>query len=392
MKILIANKYYYNRGGDCVASMALEKLLKAKGHEVAFFSMQYAKNFKSDWASYFPSEVNFQAPDWRGKVNALARIISSSEVKSKFSLLLDRFNPDVVHLNNIHSQLSPVIGEIAHRRNIKVVWTMHDYKLVCPNYTCLHDGKVCSLCVDSHNPVHVLRTKCMKGSLPASVVAYLEALVWNAGRLDANTNCFIAPSQFLATMMIKGGFAPEKIKVVSNFINQDLPSTCEDKGDYYVYVGRLSEEKGLQTLLSAARSLPFELRIIGDGPLRGLLPDDDPNIKYLGFKSWDELAPIIQKAKFVVVPSEWYENNPLSVIESQSLGTPVLGAEIGGIPEMIRVPECGMLFESGNKNDLMDKIKLMFSRSFNYKAIAEETKMRFSADRYYKEIIKIYEQ
>lgn len=392
MRILIANKFYYNRGGDCIASMALEKLLKDKGHDVAFFSMQYAQNFESEWELYFPSEVCFQTSGWKGKAKALTRILSSKEVRRKFTSLLDQFKPDVVHLNNIHSQLSPIIGEIAHRRNIKVVWTMHDYKLICPNYKCLHNGKVCSLCVKDRNPIHVLKTKCMKGSFAASTMAYLEALVWNANRLERNTDCFIAPSHFLADLMIKGGFPSDKINVVPNFINHELPSGLPEKEDYYVYIGRLSEEKGLHTLLQVAESLPYELHIVGDGPLKGMLPNCSSHIQFLGFKNWNQLVPIAQKAKFLVVPSEWYEVFGLSNIEAQCLGTPVLGADIGGIPETIDVPSCGMLFEAGNKIDLEDKIKLMFERSFNYKRIAEVAKERFSADNYYKEIIKIYEQ
>ena len=392
MRILIANKFYYNRGGDCIASMALEKLLKDKGHDVAFFSMQYAQNFESEWESYFPSEVCFQTSGWKGKAKALTRILSSKEVRRKFTSLLDQFKPDVVHLNNIHSQLSPIIGEIAHRRNIKVVWTMHDYKLICPNYKCLHNGKVCSLCVKDRNPIHVLKTKCMKGSFAASTMAYLEALVWNANRLERNTDCFIAPSHFLADLMIKGGFPSDKINVVPNFINHELPSGLPEKEDYYVYIGRLSEEKGLHTLLQVAESLPYELHIVGDGPLKGMLPNCSSHIQFLGFKNWNQLVPIAQKAKFLVVPSEWYEVFGLSNIEAQCLGTPVLGADIGGIPETIDVPSCGRLFEAGNKIDLEDKIKLMFERSFNYKRIADVARERFSADNYYKEIIKIYEQ
>ena len=269
---------------------------------------------------------------------------------------------------------------------------MHDYKLICPNYKCLHNGKVCSLCVKDRNPIHVLKTKCMKGSFAASTMAYLEALVWNANRLERNTDCFIAPSHFLADLMIKGGFPSDKINVVPNFINHELPSGLPEKEDYYVYIGRLSEEKGLHTLLQVAESLPYELHIVGDGPLKGMLPNCSSHIQFLGFKNWNQLVPIAQKAKFLVVPSEWYEVFGLSNIEAQCLGTPVLGADIGGIPETIDVPSCGMLFEAGNKIDLEDKIKLMFERSFNYKRIAEVARERFSADNYYKEIIKIYEQ
>ena len=123
MNILIANKFYYNRGGDCIASIALEQLLKAKGHRVAFFSMQHPQNFPSEWSEFFPSNVDFQAGGISSKLKAAGRIFGAGEVRSRFLKLLDRFKPDVLHLNNIHSQLSPVIGELAHQKGIKVVWT-----------------------------------------------------------------------------------------------------------------------------------------------------------------------------------------------------------------------------------------------------------------------------
>ena len=189
MKILIANKFYYNRGGDCVASLALEKLLKEKGHEVAFFSMQYPLNYHSRWEQYFPSTIDFQTKKLTGKIAAATRMFYSAEVKKKFVALLNDFKPDVVHLNNIHSQLSPLIGEIAHNNGIKVIWTLHDYKLLCPRYDCLRNGKtVCEDCfVDKTN---VLKNKCMKNSLFASYIAYKEAMCWTRERLEACTDAF----------------------------------------------------------------------------------------------------------------------------------------------------------------------------------------------------------
>ena len=138
MKILLANKFYYRRGGDCVHTLNLEQLLKAHGHEVAVFAMDYPENLETQWSKYFPSEVKFKLGT--GMIEALMRPFGTREVQRKFNALLDDFHPDVVHLNNIHSQLSPVIAEMAHERGIKVVWTLHDYKLLCPRYDCLRNG------------------------------------------------------------------------------------------------------------------------------------------------------------------------------------------------------------------------------------------------------------
>lgn len=159
MKIVLVNKFYYRRGGDCIYMLNLEHLLKEHGHDVAVFAMGFPENLDTPWKKYFPSEVKFKPGP--GMIEAFMRPFGTSEVKKKFTALLDDFQPDVVHLNNIHSQVSPVITEIAHSRGIRVVWTLHDYKLLCPRYDCLRNGeKVCEACfTDKHK---VMEYKCMK--------------------------------------------------------------------------------------------------------------------------------------------------------------------------------------------------------------------------------------
>lgn len=390
-RILIANKFYYNRGGDCVISIALEKLLKEKGHKVAFFSMQHPNNFDCPWNEYFPSYIDFQSHKIINIAKSINRLYHDHEVKKKFKKLIHAFKPDIVHLNNIHSQLSPIIGEIAHKENIKVIWTLHDYKLICPSYSCLRNGKPCELCV-SNGINNVLYKKCMKNSLPASALAYIESCYWHRARLNNNTDLFIAPSTFMKNMMIKGGFPATKIRVLSNFTNRDLPTSTIGKENFYCYVGRLSTEKGVKTLIKVAKQLPYHLKIIGDGPLKDeLLDEKSDNIEFVGFKEWNEFRQIVGQAKFVIMPSECYENNPLSVIEALSLGTPVLGANIGGIPELIN-EQNGMLFEAGNADDMREKIEHMFDKVFNYTDICTAAREKYSAESYYRKLIEIYEQ
>lgn len=387
MKILLSNKFYYRRGGDCIYMLNLEQLLKEHGHEVAVFAMDYPENLDTPWKKYFPSNMN--------KLMALTRPFGSQEVKRKFGRLLDDFNPDVVHINNVHTQLSPVIAELARKRCIRVVWTLHDYKLLCPRYDCLRDGKeICEKCFGGDKtPCKIYR--CMKGSRLASEVGYREAVMWNRERLEACTDLFICPSGFMAEKMAQGGFRKEKLKVLCNFIDtKKCRKDNYDKEDYYCYVGRLSHEKGVATLIEAAARLPYRLKVIGGGPLSEELKIKNEqlkgNVEFLGFRQWDDIKNIVGKARFTVIPSEWYENNPLSVIEAQCLGTPVLGARIGGIPELIDEGRNGMTFESGNTNDLTEKIKTMFDVKFDYKGIADVAMKHYNAENYYKEIMKIY--
>ena len=387
MRILLSNKFYYRRGGDCIYMLNLEHLLRAHGHEVAVFAMDYPENIDTLWRKYFPRNMS--------RLMALTRPFGSHEVRRKFNKLLDDFRPEVVHLNNIHTQLSPVIAELAHRRGIRVVWTLHDYKLLCPRYDCLRDGKtVCELCFGGDKtPCRTYR--CMKGSRLASEIGYREAVMWSRPRLEECTDLFICPSRFMAEKMAQGGFRKDKLRVLCNFI--DVEKCRKDdyaKDDYYCYVGRLSHEKGVGTLVEAAARLSYKLKVIGGGPLLEQLKIKNEqlkgNVEFLGFKQWEEIKEIAGRARFTVIPSEWYENNPLSVIETECIGTPVLGARIGGIPELIEEGVSGMTFESGSADDLTEKIKAMFAAKFDYKAIVDVAMKRYNAENYYDEIMKCY--
>lgn len=390
MRILLANKFYYARGGDCICTINLKELLKKNGHEVAIFAMDFPENIQTPWSKYFPSEIRFKSGV--GMIEAFTRPFGTSEVERKFNMLLDDFHPDIVHVHNIHSQLSPIIVELAHQRGIKVVWTLHDYKLLCPRYDCLRNGtEVCEECFA--DKYRVVEYKCMKNSRIASVLAYWEAMKWNRQRLEASTDVFLSPSSFLAEKMKQGGFDKSKIHILCNFI--DVEKTIKhayNKQDYYCFIGRLSHEKGVATLVKAARRLPYKLKIIGGGSLMDELKTlaTGTDIEFLGYKQWSEIKELVGCARFSVIPSEWYENNPLSVIEAQCLGTPVLGACIGGIPELIEEGKSGMLFEPKNIVDLKKKIEAMFAHTFDYETLAKSSQKRYSADTYYKRLMKIY--
>lgn len=224
-----------------MCTINLEELLKSHGHEVAIFAMQHPDTLPTPWSWYFPSEVKFKPGP--GMIEAFLRPFGTREVKNKFNALLDDFQPDVVHLNNIHSQLSPLIAELAHQRGIKVVWTLHDYKLLCPRYDCLRDGKkACEECFT--NKHKVLEYKCMKGSAVASLLAYKEAMKWNRERIEKCTDIYLCPSRFMANKMTEGGFSHDKIHKLCNFIDvEKCRKDSYSKEDYYCFIGRLSHEK-----------------------------------------------------------------------------------------------------------------------------------------------------
>jgi glycosyltransferase involved in cell wall biosynthesis len=384
MKILLCNKFYYFRGGDCTCVLNLEQLLKNYGHKVAIFSMQYPSNLTNEWNKYWPNNMNIP--------NVFIRPFGSHEVIKKFTTILDEFHPEIVHLHNIHTQLSPIIAQISHEKGIRVVWTLHDSKLVCPCYTCMRKGKWCTECFTDKKAV--IKHRCMPGGLLGSIIGYLEIMKWNPQKLQKYTDLFLPPSQFMADTCIAGGYDASKFRVLCNFIDESkVKNPCFEKEDYYVFLGRLTKVKGIETLCKAANDLPYRLIVVGGGELKAELNKQYArykHIEFVGQKNWEELRPILEKARFMVIPSEWSENNPLSVIESQSLGTPVLGANIGGIPELIQEGMNGMTFESGNIKDLKNKIQKMFDTVFDYKKIAQNAIEKYSSETYYNKLMEYY--
>lgn len=398
-RVLLVNKFYYRRGGDCVCVLNLERMLRERGHEVAVFAMQYPENLPSEWSSYWPEEVSF-AGGIGGKLSAMGRTLGVGDVVRNFKRLLRDFKPDVVHLHNVHSYLSPVVGRLAHDAGARVVWTLHDYKLGCPSYSCLRDGRPCELCFTDKK--QVLLNRCMKGSLAGSGLAYAEALRWNAGRLSGFTDRFICPSAFMARKMAAAGFDSNRLEVLCNFISDDSVEAIRahaadaaksaDQKPYYCYVGRLSDEKGVDTLLQAAAELPYELLVAGDGPLADELKSryrTNTNIRFLGRLDGKGVASLLASARLSVLPSECYENNPLGIIESLCAGTPVVGAAIGGIPELID-ESSGRTFASGSKDELKEAIREVWEGDFDRASIAANAQRRFSADAYYPRLLELY--
>lgn len=384
MHILLSNKFYYPRGGDCIYTMSLEKMLKSHGHNVAIFTMQYPDNETSEWSKYWPSEMT--------KAKALTRPFGDSETKEKFAALLDNFHPDVVHLNNIHTQLSPVVAEIAHKCGIRVVWTLHDSKLACPCYTCMRNGKWCEECFS--DKLAVVKHRCMPGGIIGSLIGWREMKKWDSRRISQNVDKFIAPSQFMKDTVVRSGYNPDKFNVLCNSIDlSKVQNPSLEKSEHYIFVGRLSEVKGIKTLCKAAANLPYKLIVVGGGDLLDELKQQYSNcnnIEFLGQQSWEQFRPLLEGARFMVLSAEWSENNPLTIIESQSLGTPVLGARIGGIPELIDEGINGMTFTSGDVNDLTEKIRLMMSSTFSYSDIAASAQKKYSAEAYYDKLMEIY--
>lgn len=397
-RVLLVNKFYYPRGGDCICMINLEALLRRLGYEVAVYAMSYPQSLPSPTARYFAPEVSFSGGA-KDKLRAACRLFGWGDIKNSFRKILNDFRPDIVHFHNIHSYLSPVVVKLAKEHGCRTVWTLHDYKLLCPSYSCLCKGVICEACFADRT--QVLRRKCMKGSLSASALAYGESLWWHREKLQRWVDAFVCPSSFMAQKMRACGYDYTKLTVICNFIEQDkldFLQTVEDNTEgqsvpYYCYVGRLSKEKGVDMLLEVAATLPYPLYVAGTGPLAAALQEEYgrlENIFFLGHLSSEGVVGLVKQARAMVIPSVWYENNPLSVIESLCMGTPVIGAEVGGIPELIREGD-GRLFRMGDKEELATAIsEEMESMKYERKAIAQRAQTRFSEMRYWTELKRVY--
>lgn len=372
MKILMCNSFHYLRGGAERCFFELTELLRAEGHSVIPFCMEHERNLPSDYSDYFFSHIDFpttlEKPGIGPKVTVLERVIYSREANQKIRRLIEATKPDIAHIHGIAHETSPSILPAIKSYGIPIVQTLHDYKLVCPNTTFMAEGSVCEAC-KGHKYYNVVRHRCKRGSLAASLLAGIEAYSHHFTQIyEKNVDLFISPSQFLKEKVEEFGLQTPVVHL-PNFINMDEFVPTEEIGDYFVFCGRLVQQKGIRTLVEAMKEIKeSHLFIAGDGELEGELrayvaEHDINNVTFLGHLSKAEIIPLVQKAAFMVTPSEWYENNPMSVIEAFASGTPVIGARIGGIPELVIDGETGFLFEPGNVNELVERInKLLENR------------------------------
>ena len=364
LRILSVNKYYRPKGGAETIYLGEMEQLREAGHHVVPFSMKDEQNLPSDYAHFFVDNVNYEKPGLSNKIIASSKILYSFEARSKISSLLDQESFDIAHLHNIYHQLSPSILGALKKRNIPVVASLHDLKMVCGNYKMYVNGEVCERCKGGKH-YQLLLNRCTKGSLAGSLVNTLEMYLHQAARLYSQIDLFIAVSHFYRDKLIEFGIDENKIVYLPSFVAVDKHRVAEPAGDYVLYFGRLSEEKGIDTFIDAAAMNPQVPHwIVGTGPEEQALKaqaDENgaDNIRFLGFQSGDKLQQLVSEALAIVVPSRWYENSPLTVMEGLAHGRPIIGANIGGIPELIETEVDGLLFQSGDASDLARQIASM---------------------------------
>lgn len=366
MKILMINKFLYPNGGSETYVIKLGEALSKYGHEVQYFGMDHENRTLGNSVGAYTGNMDFHSAGILDKLKYPIKTIYNFEARKKIRKVLDDFAPDVCHINNFNYQLTPsIILEIdkwrqESKHHCKIVYTAHDVQLACPNHMAFNPctKEKCLKCINGQFE-NCFRNRCIHGSALRSFIGTTEAKYWNNRKVYRLLDTIICCSEFMKSILDNNTLLRDKTVALHNFISTDNFEK-QDKEDYVIYFGRLSFEKGMENLIEACKELPeVNFIIAGKGEyeedFRGI-----PNVRTVGFKSGNELKELITKARFSVYPSVWYENCPYSVMESIALGTPVLGPNSGGIPELIKDGYTGRLYENEDKRALVNAIREMW--------------------------------
>lgn len=384
MKILQIHNFYRTRGGECGVVEAEKRLLESQGHTVV--------QFVAD--SHNLDEMTFSQ-----KASAFLQIPYNFRAAGRLERYVGEQEPDIAHVHNVFPLLSPAVYVALKRNSVPVVQTMHNYRLLCPNGLFYVNGRICEACQET-NYWEAIRNRCMHGSMATSALyAAAVAWGWHNGAFLSCIDRYIALNSFAFAKLVAAGIPKEKIRICGNFVSNFAEAPAV-KRHYALYLGRLSSEKGLSTLLAAARSVPeLPLKIAGTGPLEGGLRRAvaEPGMGHtelIGHVAGEAKQCLITEALCTVVPSEWYENFPLSVVESLSLGTPVIASQIGGLPDLVEHGHTGLLFPASDTEALAECLRRVSRRALDIRAMASNAlataRELFSPQRHLDQLLSIY--
>lgn len=398
MKILMINKFLHPNGGSETYMFSLGECLQARGHEVQYFGMEHEGRIVGNRVNAYTSNMDFHGGSLPKKLTYSVKTVYSAEARKKLRLVLEDYQPDVCHLNNFNYQLTPsILLEIQKWKrqtghSCKVIYTAHDYQLVCPNHMCYNANTQtnCEKCLRG-SFLHCIRGKCIHGSRLKSAVGAVEAIFWKRIGVYRHIDAILCCSRFVKAKLDTNPMLASKTVALHNYVNHPAGKGWQKK-PYVLYFGRFSQEKGIMTLIEACKGLsdiPFVFA--GSGPLEAEL-QGIANITNAGFCQGEKLDALIGEARFAVCPSVWYEPFGLTVAEAIAHGTPVIGADIGGISEQIHPGETGELFTSGEVGELAEKIRYLWDTPATVQTYSENCRQAScrTVDVYYQELMRIY--
>ena len=384
MKVLQVHNFYRTRGGECSVVDAERVLLESRGHKVV---------------PYYRDSSNIDELRIIDKARTLFRVPYNNAVEKDLTVTLSKDTPDVAHVHNVFPMLTTAVYKALRNYGVPIIQTIHNFRFLCPNGQFYVHNKVCEACQEK-GFLSAVKNRCMQNSfLISSIYSAAISHAWKSGVLPNGIDRYIALNQFFADRLISGGIPPSRIRILGNFVSE-TGLLVSPKKDYVLYLGRLSQEKGIRTLLRAWKNVDgATLRIAGIGPMMQEIEDMIANypqarVQTMGYVSGIAKRVLIKEAICMVVPSEWYENFPISVLEAMSLGTPVIASNIGGLPEMVNHDKDGLLYETGNSDALTEKLRLMISDRELAARLAKEAlnsaNNLFSPERHYESLIDIY--
>ena len=364
LKILLINVFFHIEGGADTAFFNTAELLTEKGHEVIYFCMHHPRNKLTKFNKYFVSYIDLKKPiNFRQKLRIILRLFWSFDTNRKLEDLIKKEKPDMAHIHNIHFEISPSILFVLKKHKIPIVMTLHDYVLVCPLRLMFVKDEICENCKGG-SFLKVIKNKCIRNSFLASLIVYLSFLFHTILKTFSKIDLFIAPSNFLANKF-KEMDSQYKIIVINNcFRPFNINDELSNHEKVIIYFGRLEYYKGIDMLIEAVNGLDIILKIIGSGSIEEIIQkkikeQKIKNVVFLGYMNQKQLVEEIKKCLFTVVPSFCYEIYPYSILESFSISKPVIGSNIGGITELIKDGERGLIFEYRKIESLRTKIKIL---------------------------------
>jgi len=387
----------------------LSTLLERNGHNTIPFAVHHPNNPETPYSKYFLSSLDYRDKSFMYRVKNVYRILSgtlySLEAKRQMTRLIKDHQPDIAHIQSIEHHISPSILHSLNKYSIPIVQSINTYKLVCASYRLylVDKHQICERCLYGKH-YHAVQTRCVKGSFAASFLAMIEMYLHETMNIYNLVDRFIVSNDFMASKLVDAGYDSNKVIKLLNPLSLEDYQVSTSFDDYILYFGRLDPEKGVSTLLKAMKYLPqLRLVIVGDGSQMASLEqwvsqNQLNNIDFVGAKWGNELAPYLNRARLVVVPSIWYEPSPYVVYQAFASGKPVIAADIGGIPELVN-EESGALFAPGNVEDLVEKLESLafddkklktkgrYARSWVEKHLDPQTYYR-KLDNIYREVIQ----
>jgi glycosyltransferase involved in cell wall biosynthesis len=384
MKLILVHNSYQQRGGEDVAFEQEVELLRNHGHQVVVY-----RRTNTEFQTYSPLQ----------RLGLAKRVVWASDSHDEIARLIQQERPELVHVHNTFLMISPSVYSACKDAGVPVVQTLHNYRLLCPGANLLRNGQACDQCVRGsllHSVVH----GCYRDSRSSTAVLALMLSVHRTRHTWSEmVDCYIALTQFAAKKFVESGFLADKFVVKPNFVHPD-PGVRKGSGEYMVYIGRLSAEKGIDTLLQAWKQIRghVPLLIIGDGPLHDKLKSEfqnDSRLRFCGSLPRAEVFEVLKNARFLVVPSRCYENFPMAIAEAYACGVPVIASDLGAMRELVVQGRTGLLFRQGDAPHLAELVDWAW-RHADLRPMGNECRaeyeLKYSADRNYELLMSIYER